>query len=271
MTHRAKRAPPGARTHFVRQPSGCRAKSPRDPRWREACCRTFGSEGAMIDRGIEETIVIPIDRGQLHAELAVPADARAIVILADTSPPGSCARSGRLVRALHSARIATLCVDLLTSEEQADARVSNRLRDEVDLLADRWRGVVDYVRSGPRTRGLKIGSFARGVAAAAALRVAAERPGTVGAVVGPSARADLVEALLPLVEAPTLIVVGSRDRGLAELNRRALDSMRCDKQLGLVAGAGRFFEGLDAFADMAFLASNWFERHLAARPARTAA
>ena len=69
---------------------------------------------------------------------------------------------------------------------------------------------------------------------------------------------------LPLVVAPTLLIVGGNDPQVIELNRAALAQLHCEKQLVIVPGATHLFEEAGALDEVARLAREWFERHLTA-------
>ena len=62
------------------------------------------------------------------------------------------------------------------------------------------------------------------------------------AVVSRGGRPDLAADRLPYVTAPTLLLVGGRDREVLELNRRAAAMLRCPHRLEVVEGAGHLFE-----------------------------
>ena len=145
-----------------------------------------------------------------------------------------------------------------------------RLRDAAVRPADRGRSAAaragvrhpapgaparGSLRAGrSRTHGrdeLPIGYFGASTGAAAALRAAAAVGDVVGAVVSRGGRPDLAADRLAQVRAPTLLLVGSRDRQVLELNRHAAAMLRCPHQLMIVEGAGHLFEepgALDAVA-----------------------
>nr|MDP9019488.1 hypothetical protein [Actinomycetota bacterium] len=78
------------------------------------------------------------------------------------------------------------------------------------------------------------------------------------------------------VRASTLLIVGSLDTEVLELNRQALGRLTQveeaggERRLEVVAGAGHLFEEPGALARVAALACSWFERHLGG-PARSGA
>lgn len=65
------------------------------------------------------------------------------------------------------------------------------------------------------------------------------------------------------MRAPTLLVVGSEDREVIEMNRDAQARMDIDTTLELVPGASHLFEEPGTLERAADLARDWFARHLA--------
>jgi putative phosphoribosyl transferase len=86
----------------------------------------------------------------------------------------------------------------------------------------------------------------------------------VHAVVSRGGRPDLASAVLPDVEAPTLLIVGGRDHTVLDLNREALRKLGQGHDLDIVEGATHLFEEPGALDEVADLAASWFSRHLAA-------
>jgi putative phosphoribosyl transferase len=64
------------------------------------------------------------------------------------------------------------------------------------------------------------------------------------------------------VTAPTLLIVGSHDPEVLELNRRAAAMLRCPRRLLVVEGASHLFEEPGTLEAVARLAAEWFESHL---------
>ena len=82
------------------------------------------------------------------------------------------------------------------------------------------------------------------------------------AVVSRGGRPDLAGAALARVDAPTLLIVGGRDRDVLDLNRTALGLLGCNKRLEVVPGATHLFVEPGALDAAAHLAGAWFEQHL---------
>src|SRR6266540_116498 len=132
-------------------------------------------------------------------------------------------------------------------------------------LAVRVAGAVDWLRQQPQTERLPLGLFGASTGAAAALVAAAHRPADVRAVVSRGGRPDLAGNFLPRVQAPTLLIVGSRDEQVVELNQRAAAMMRVEHELRIVPGATHLFEEPGALEEVGALAAEWFEQHLTPR------
>jgi putative phosphoribosyl transferase len=169
---------------------------------------------------MEQRVRLAAGGVRLAADLAIPAAANGVVLFAHGSGSGRLSPRNRLVAAkLQQAGLATLLLDLLTAEEETAERAGGRRRFDVQLLAGRLAAALDWLATGRRTGGLPVGLFGASTGAGAALLVAADRPAAVAAVVSRSGRPDLAGAVLGRVRAPTLLVVGGRDRTVLALNR----------------------------------------------------
>ena len=221
--------------------------------------------GRRSGRGGEERFArVPAGRATLEGDLCLPGAARGVVLFAHGS--GSSRLSPRnqyVAHVLREGGVATLLIDLLTPEEEAiDARTAH-LRFDIGLLAERLVGATDWLAQRPETRQLRVGYFGASTGGGAALAAAAERPELVGAVVSRGGRPDLAGPALPRVRAPTLLIVGGQDYPVIELNREALGQLRAERRLEIVPGATHLFEEPGALEEVARLARDWFQRHLA--------
>jgi putative phosphoribosyl transferase len=199
----------------------------------------------------------------LEGSLGIPNSAGGVVLFAHGSGSGRHSPRNRYVaRVLREANLATLLIDLLTEdEEEVDLRTT-RLRFDIELLARRLVGATDWLVQNPDTEQLRIGYFGASTGAGAALVAAAERPDEVGAIVSRGGRPDLAGDALPLVKAPTLLIVGGNDEPVIGMNEEALARMRAVKRLQIVPGASHLFEEPGALEEVARLATVWFARHL---------
>jgi putative phosphoribosyl transferase len=214
---------------------------------------------------VEQPVRVLAGPVRLDGDLAMPADARGVVLFAHGSGSGRHSPRNRQVAAtLGRVGFATLLLDLLTLEEEAADRQSGRLRFDVELLAGRLLAAAGWLAADQRTAGLPIGLFGASTGAGAALLAAAERPQTVAAVVSRGGRPDLAGAALGRVQAPTLLIVGALDPQVLELNRAALGRLGSEASLEVVPGASHLFEEPGTLERVAELAVGWFTRWLAA-------
>ncbi len=223
------------------------------------------SHGAAVQ---QSAVRIPAGRAMLDADLAIPAGARGLVIFAHGS--GSSRKSTRnraVAEALHVAGLGTLLLDLLTAAEEQVDRLTAGHRFNIPLLATRLVAAIDWAVAAPETRALPIALFGASTGAAAALIAAADRPALVRAVVSRGGRPDLAGEALPHVHAPTLLVIGSRDVPVIELNEQAARAMTCPREIAIVAGATHLFEEPGTLEEVQDLAAKFIREHVAAAAA----
>jgi dienelactone hydrolase len=211
-----------------------------------------------------EAVAIDLpDGGTLGADLALVASHGPLVVFAHGS--GSSRHSPRnqaVARRLHTAGFGTLLLDLLTEAEDAAERAGGQLRFDVDRLASRLVAAVDWLDARPELRPRAIGYFAASTGAAGALAATTRQRQRIAAIVSRGGRPDLAGDLLPLVTAPTLLIVGGRDPAVLGLNEQARRVMRCERRLEVVPGATHLFEEPGALDRVTALAAGWFGRHL---------
>jgi dienelactone hydrolase len=212
----------------------------------------------------ERALTVPAGNLQLPGTLAWPARPSGIVLFAHGSGSSRLSpRNQAVARQLCAAGVATLLFDLITEEEaDAGAKVF-----DIPLLAGRLRLATDWVVAEAEVRGLAPGYFGASTGAAAALRAAAAPGVEVGAVVSRGGRPDLAgDDALARVRAPTLLIVGSRDEVVLELNQQALQRLHCPKRLVVIGGASHLFEEPGTLEQVGRWAAEWFADHLATAP-----
>ncbi len=208
-------------------------------------------------------LLIETTDAELPGELVVPTGGDALIVFAHGS--GSSRRSPRnrqVAAALEGAGFGTLLFDLLTPQEEGVDQQTAEFRFDIPLIGRRMIDVVDWLGRARETSELEIGLFGASTGAAAALIAAAERPRRVSAVVSRGGRPDLAVAVLPRVEAPTLLIVGERDAEVIRLNQMARSHMRAECELEIVPGASHLFEEPGTLDHVAVLATGWFQRHM---------
>lgn len=194
--------------------------------------------------------------------LSLPDEAGGVTLFAHGSGSGRFSpRNNFVAQVLVEAGMGTLLIDLLTTQEDQDYR----RRFDISLLTKRLHDAARWLRQEKRTAALPIGLFGASTGAAAALRVAAANDPEIAAVVSRGGRPDLAgREALEKVYAPTLLIVGGLDDTVLELNRSACKTMRCEKELEVVRGAGHLFEEPGKLQVVASLAVRWLTRHMQA-------
>lgn len=206
-----------------------------------------------------ELVSIHVPQAQLEGLLAIPDKASGLVLFAHGSGSGRLSPRNNFVAAeLGRAGIGTLLLDLLSPQEDQDPAA----RFDIALLTRRLAQVQDWLPHHSAARHLALGLFGASTGAAAALRLAAEEGRHIDAVVSRGGRPDLAGPdALKNVRAPTLLIVGSRDDVVVDLNRRAYAALNCEKDLAIVPHATHLFEEPGALQEVAVLAAAWFGKH----------
>jgi len=231
----------------------------------------FGQVGdeevlSLLDRAAwaASDVLIPVPGAPrpLEGILDVPARPAGLVAFAHGSGSSRLSpRNRRVARVLREAGLGTLLLDLLSGDEDGD----RDLVFDIEFLAGRLTAACQWLQRQPGCRALPLGLFGASTGAAAALCAATDPRLRVAAVVSRGGRPDLAGARLSGVRAPTLLLVGSRDELVLQLNRQAEQQLP-HASLVVVPGATHLFEEPGALARVADLARDFFLEHLAHGP-----
>jgi len=215
------------------------------------------------DDAEERTVSIPAGEVVLEGTLAVPSEATGVVLFAHGSGSSRFSPRNQYVAGeLRRAGLGTLLIDLLTPDEERVDELTRHHRFDIALLADRLGAATEWLDRERATQDMAIGLFGASTGGGAALVTAARNPGRIGAVVSRGGRPDLAGVALPVVKAPTLLIVGGNDPVVLDLNQRAMSQMSAPVRLEVVPNATHLFEEEGALEDVARLAAMWFGRHL---------
>lgn len=195
----------------------------------------------------------------LAALIGVPPRASGLVIFAHGSGSGRWSpRNNYVARRLRKMGLATLLLDLLSPEEE---RHRSNVFD-IPLLASRLLRATDWAADYKETSGLRPAYFGASTGAGAALHAAAGDK-RIAAVVSRGGRPDLAgKSALSAVLAPTLLIVGSLDTQVIQLNSAALAELTCPAELVIVPGASHLFEEPGTLDRVVDLAADWFLVHV---------
>lgn len=202
---------------------------------------------------------IPLASVTLKGDLVVPENAIGIVVFSHGSGSSRLSSRNRMVAELiQQQKIGTLLFDLLTEEE--DQIYENRFN--IDLLVSRLIETTQWLMENKSTKTLPIAYFGASTGAASALRAAAYFGKTIKAVVSRGGRPDLAMNGLPLVTAPTLLIVGGEDVPVIRMNKMAYDELGSVKEMKIIPGATHLFEEPGKLLEVAELAIVWYKRYL---------
>jgi putative phosphoribosyl transferase len=207
-------------------------------------------------------VKIPVDSVTLDGILTVAEDAQGFVIFIHESGSNRFNPAHQYIAGgVNKAGMATLLFDLLDARETEFDKVARHLRFDLDFMVRRTTAVTDWAMQQPEMRGLNIGYFGRGRGAATALIAASQRPELVGAIVSLAGRLDLAKTSLPLVKAPTLLLVGMV-RSMVALNQAAMGDLPWDleKKLEIFREVSYFWGNPGTLEKLSSLVNEWFKR-----------
>lgn len=233
----------------------------------------------------ERSVRFELEDANLEADINIGPKATGVVLFVHGS--GSSRHSPRnqfVASSLRERGLGTVLMDLLTPDEERADDFTGHLRFDISFLARRVTAVIDQLRDvsaqapgakadqstlapqrGSRVGdpALPIGLFGASTGAAAAIVAAAARPAAIAAIVSRGGRPDLGGDALASVTAPTLLIVGSADPEVLELNNRAMSRMtQAEVRLEVVPRASHLFQEPGTLEQVAKLAGDWFARYL---------
>jgi putative phosphoribosyl transferase len=207
----------------------------------------------------KEEIEIPLSSVTLKGELVLPGNAIGIVVFSHGSGSSRFSPRNKMVAELIQQHgMGTLLFDLLTEVE--DQIYENRF--DIDLLVSRLIETTDWLMMNKATKEIPIAYFGASTGAASALRAAAYFGTKIKAVVSRGGRPDLALNVLPLVTAPTLLIVGQLDVPVIQMNKLAFDQLKSIKEMKIIPGATHLFEEPGKLMEVADMAIEWYKEHL---------
>lgn len=204
-------------------------------------------------------IDIPLSSVILKGDLVIPENAIGLVVFSHGSGSSRFSSRNRMVaELLQHNNIATFLFDLLSEKE--DHVYENRFN--IDLLTSRLIEATQWLMENKNTKDLPVGFFGASTGAASALRAAAYFGKAVKAVVSRGGRPDMAITELPMVTAPTLLIVGGEDIPVIGMNKMAFDELQSVKEIKIIPGATHLFEEPGKLQEVADLAIPWYKRYL---------
>jgi len=167
-------------------------------------------------------------------------------------------RNNYVANLLFEKGFSSFLFDLLTEKE--DVVYENRFN--IELLTERLLKVTKWIGKYHKTKHLPIGYFGASTGAASALCATAEIGGKIKAIVSRGGRPDLAIKALHRVHAPTLLLVGSLDKVVIELNKKAQSEINGICKLKIIEGASHLFEEAGKLELVAKYSNEWFKKYL---------
>ncbi|RKS53729.1 dienelactone hydrolase [Gillisia mitskevichiae] len=204
-------------------------------------------------------IEIPIAEVTLKGRLRETINTKGLIVFSHGS--GSSRLSSRnnyVAELLQGAGFSSLLFDLLTEKE--DLFYGNRFN--IDLLCERLVNVTNWIANNEKFNDLHIGYFGASTGAASALKAAVQLKDKIFAVVSRGGRPDLALAVLDKVTCPTLLIIGSKDQDVIELNKKAYAKLGGIKEIEIIEGATHLFSELGKLEEVAKYTIHWFNEYL---------
>lgn len=204
-------------------------------------------------------IEIPIAEVTLKGRLREMKNTKGLIVFSHGS--GSSRLSSRnnyVADLLQGAGFSSLLFDLLTEKE--DLFYDNRFN--IDLLSERLVNVTNWIANNEKFYDLHIGYFGASTGAASALKAAAQLKDKIFAVVSRGGRPDLALTVLDKVTCPTLLIIGSKDQDVIELNKKAYAKLGGIKEIEIIEGATHLFSELGKLEEVAKYTIHWFNEYL---------
>lgn len=192
----------------------------------------------------------------VKARLRAPLGATGVIVFAHGSGSGRTSpRNVHVASVMHESGLATVLVDLLDERDDEDRTF------DISFLAERLARVVEWVKQHPVLGLLPLALYGASTGAAAALAVAANDH-DVRCVISRGGRVDLATDRLEELVQPVLLVVGSRDTVVLDLNRSFCARLGSRCTLHVVEGASHLFEEEGAIQQVARQAIEYLTSHL---------
>lgn len=216
----------------------------------------------------QKTFEINTDRARLDATLHPTDNAEGLIVFPDGIGAGKLqSRNWFVAEVMRELGFSTLIVDLLDDSEEPIGESTESPEFDVEILARRLVEALDWIDEHDDLADLPIGLFGASLGATTALLAAARRPDAIDAIVCRGGRPDLAGDELAHIQAPTLLLVGSNDFRVIELNETALEEIGAEQtRMGLISGASHLFAEPGTLQRVADLGGEWFERHVPPRP-----
>lgn len=208
---------------------------------------------------IEERVHFKTSRGlKLSGALLAPDEKLhdVVVFAHGTGSNKASPRNRGIAEQLLDAGIASFLFDF-TGHGESDGLPEQSTQDQ---QFDDLTSALDFITSQSFFQTRFVGVNGSSTGGTAAIRVAAEDERIVAMVLRVPRNYEILE-LVPMVQAPTLVVQGSEDAIVLPESKEIHEALTCPKELHIVEGAGHLFgETPELFQEMTDVTCAWFEK-----------
>lgn len=215
-------------------------------------------------------IKILIDSNYFEGILTIPEDdiGGLVIFVHGSGSSGYSSRNEYISEILNKSNISTLLIDLLTIKETEIDNKTKEYRFDIELLTKRLLMITDAISQNESTKLYKLGYFGSSTGAAVAIKAAVQRSDRIITIVSRSGRLDLVDSdYLEKLRASILLLIGSRDQPLIEINNKIIQTLNKDilKKIILISGATHLFAEPGKIEQVARIAAAWFRDNLSVK------
>lgn len=173
----------------------------------------------------------------IDGDLDLPDQPKALVIFVHGSGSGRFSPRNRSVADyLFQRGVATFLCDLTDDEERESGFF------DLEILSERVKGITKDLQKNSLLADLPIFYFGGSSGAAVAVAAASDKELMIMGIISRGGRLDYAQDYLDKISCPILLIVGSRDVEVAEINEDCFQAIPAPKSLELMEGAGHLFQ-----------------------------
>ena len=212
----------------------------------------------MLEVGNDQEVDIKVKDADLKGSLYIPQDTKGLVIFSHGAGSNRLSPRNRYVsEELNKNGFATLLFDLLTEDE--DQFYANRF--DIELLTQRLTAVTDWISKFKELENLDIAFFGASTGAASALKASARiNSDKVITVISRGGRPDMAFNELKKLKCPVLLMVGSLDTAVLDINYQAAKDIE-NHRVKVINGASHLFTEPGTLIEVAQVAVRWLNTH----------
>jgi len=198
----------------------------------------------------------------LHGSLTLLDESSNLVVFAQGSGSGRFSpRNKYIADALNKTGFSTLLIDLLTPGERNVIRNRDQ-QSKLEWLYARLNQVADWISTHKETSDCHLALLGSNTGAVAALKIAAEQPQNIEAVVSWSGRPEIILDQLSNITAKVLLIAGANDETYVTSNRNAAEHFRSQCFIEIIPDAGHDLKEPGKIDTLAKICCDWLLKYM---------